>query len=132
MTSLIPAGSPQPHTFALARHSTDSGRRRLSLSLMRNYIRKGGHGGRRRGQGLPAQYWENQGGRQAAAKAKAQREAEAKAKPAEKKAKPAEWWQAWAAPSSKQQNYNSEQQQSSQPASDAEATAAAAAHDSSA
>ena len=76
--------------------------------MVRNYIKKGGHGGRRRGQGLPAQHWEAQGGRKAAAEAKAQRKAEANAKVVEKKRTAAEWWQAWAAPSSKQQEHSSE------------------------
>ena len=100
--------------------------------MVRNYIKKGGHGGRRGGQGLAFQHWEDQGGRKAAAEAKAQREAEAKAKAAAQKRMATEQWKVWAAPSSKQQKHSSEQQPSSQPAADAEATTARTAHDSSA
>lgn len=49
-------------------------------SMVRNYIRKGGHGGERRGAGNKPGHWDAQGGRAAAAAAKARREVEAKAK----------------------------------------------------
>ena len=43
----------------------------LSVSMVRTYIRKGGHGGDRSKAGLPAGYWQEKGGRAAAAAAKA-------------------------------------------------------------
>jgi hypothetical protein len=39
--------------------------------MVRTYIRKGGHGGDRSKAGLPAGYWQEKGGRAAAAAAKA-------------------------------------------------------------
>ena len=51
-----------------------------SQLLMRNYIKKGNHGGHGRGGGLPPGYWEEQGGRKAAAEAKKKRKEEAAAK----------------------------------------------------
>ena len=57
--------------------------------MVRNYIRKGGHGGRRDGAGLTAGFWEAQGGRKVAAAAKKQRKAEADAKASVQK----QWWQ---------------------------------------
>ena len=82
----------------------------LSLSSMvKNYIRKGGHGGERRGAGKSGNkpgHWDAQGGRAAAAAAKARRDAEAKAKAEaeEKRRRKEQWqqwqqWQQWAAPS---------------------------------
>ena len=46
--------------------------------MVRNYIRKGGHGGRRSNAGLHAGHWQDQGRHSAAAAAKAERIAEAK------------------------------------------------------
>ena len=43
---------------------------RLAL-MVRTYIRKGGHGGDRSKAGLPAGYWQEKGGRAAAAAAMA-------------------------------------------------------------
>ena len=43
----------------------------LSVSMVRTYIRKGGHGGDRSKAGLPAGYWQEKGGRAAAAAAMA-------------------------------------------------------------
>ena len=43
----------------------------LYVSMVRTYIRKGGHGGDRSKVGLPAGYWQETGGRAAAAAAKA-------------------------------------------------------------
>ena len=43
----------------------------LYVSMVRTYIRKGGHGGDRSKAGLPACYWQEKGGRAAAAAAKA-------------------------------------------------------------
>ena len=57
-------------------------------------MKKGGHGGDRSGSGLPPGYWEEQGGRAAAAEAKAAE----KAKDEVRKRKAAEQWQQWAAP----------------------------------
>ena len=51
----------------------------LSVSMVRTYIRKGGHGGDRSKAGLPAGYWQEKGGRAAAAAAAAAKAA-AKAK----------------------------------------------------
>ena len=62
-----------------------------AANMVRNYIRKGGHGGRRDGAGLAAGFWEAQGGRKAAAAAKKQRKAEADAKAAVQKQR----WQQW-------------------------------------
>ena len=45
--------------------------------MVRNYIKKGGHGGRREGAGLRAGHWEEQGGRAAAGIAKAEHKAKA-------------------------------------------------------
>ena len=41
----------------------------LSVSMVRTYFRKGGHGGDRSKAGLPACYWHEKGGRAAAAAA---------------------------------------------------------------
>ena len=48
--------------------------------LMRDRMKKGGHGGGGRNAGLWPNYWEEQGGREAAAEAKKKREEEAAAK----------------------------------------------------
>ena len=48
--------------------------------LMRNYIKKGGHGGKRVGAGLKAGHWDEQGGRKRAAEAKKQSKAAAQAR----------------------------------------------------
>ena len=47
---------------------------------MRNYIKKGGHGGKRVGAGLKAGHWDEQGGRKRAAEAKKQSKAAAQAR----------------------------------------------------
>ena len=49
--------------------------------MVRNYVRKGGHGGSRPGAGLPPRYWDDQGGRTSAA---AKKTASAKAAAASK------------------------------------------------
>jgi hypothetical protein len=41
--------------------------------MVRNYIKKGGHGGKRVRAGLESGHWEQQGGRKAAAEAEHQR-----------------------------------------------------------
>ena len=48
--------------------------------MVSNYIKKGGHGGKRVGAGLKAGHWDEQGGRKAAAEAKEQRKAAAQAR----------------------------------------------------
>ena len=61
---------PPAHTFASG--ATQHLGCRPSLRLMvRTYIRKGGHGGDRSKAGLPAGYWQEKGGRAAAAAAMA-------------------------------------------------------------
>ena len=92
----------------------------VHLGMVRTgtYQRKGGHGGHRNG-GLRPGHWEEQGGRVAAAAAKAKRAADAQAEADVAKRQKRAFWQQWAAPSSSQQT-TSNQQQSSQPAADAE------------
>ena len=53
--------------------------RARSQLMVRNYIKKGNHGGGGRNAGLPPAYWDEQGGREAAAEAKRKREEEAAA-----------------------------------------------------
>ena len=65
--------------------------------MVRNYKRKGGHGGSRLGAGLKAGYWEEQGGRAAAAIAKAEHKQRMAAKAAKDSAAAKECWQKWAA-----------------------------------
>ena len=61
--------------------------------MVRNYVRKGGHGGSGRNAGLRPGHWAEQGGRKEAAEAKAQREAEAEAESEGQKRKAEELWQ---------------------------------------
>ena len=61
--------------------------------MVRNYIRKGGHGGERRGAGNKPGHWDAQGGRAAAAAAKARRNAEAKATAEAEAQRRSEQWQ---------------------------------------
>ena len=75
---------------------------RRARHMVTNYVKKGGHGGKRRGSGLGVGHWENQGGRKAAAAAKAAREAVAKAAKETAKRKAGERWAQWTAPSAKQ------------------------------
>ena len=92
--------------------------RRPSLSSMvRTYQRRGGHGGARSGAGNKPGHWEGQGGRVAAAIAKAERSATAKAEAEAMKRKAQDRWRLWAASSSTQQS-SSEQQQPAKPAAD--------------
>ena len=67
----------------------------FAFSMVRNYIRKGGHGGSRRNSGLWPFHWEDQGGRAAAAQAKANREAADAAKAAAQKRNAAQMFQQW-------------------------------------
>ena len=45
-------------------------------SMVKNYVRRGSHGGSRRNAGLPPGFWEEQGGRQAAAEKMKKRKVE--------------------------------------------------------
>ena len=83
--------------------------------MVRNYHRKGGHGGARSGAGNKPGHWEAQGGRVAAAIAKVEHGAKAKAEAEAMKRKAQDRWRLWAASSSTQQS-SSEQQQSVKPA----------------
>ena len=85
--------------------------------MVRNYQRKGGHGGARSGAGNKPGHWEAQGGRVAAAIAKVEHGAKAKAEAEAMKRKAQDRWRLWAASSGTQQNC-SEQQQSAKPAAD--------------
>ena len=59
------------HTFALARLPPGFFSLLRVSFMVRNYIKKGGHGGRRHGSGNKPDHWQAQGGRAAAAAAKA-------------------------------------------------------------
>ena len=83
--------------------------------MVRNYHRKGGHGGARSGAGNKPGHWEAQGGRVAAAIAKVEHGAKAKAEAEAMKRKAQDRWRLWAASSGTQQS-SSEQQQSVKPA----------------
>ena len=78
------------------------------LSMVRTYIRKGGHGGDRSKAGLPACYWQEKGGRAAGAAAAAKAAAKAKELLEEQAAKAAATnrWKQWA-------KYGDEQQSTS-------------------
>ena len=90
----------------------------LSLSSMvRTYEKKGGHGGARSGAGNKLGHWEAQGGRAAAAIAKVERGAKAKAVAEAMKRKAQDRWRLWAASSGTQQS-SSEQQQPAKPAAE--------------
>ena len=67
----------------------------LSVSLVRTYIGKGGHGGDR-STGLPAGYWQEKGGRAAAAAAKAAAKAEESLEEEAAKAAATSRWKQWA------------------------------------
>ena len=82
-----PDEPPGPSTAAVTRET------------MRNYKKKGGHGGRREGAGLQPGHWERQGGRKAASAARTQRLVAEQA--AAVKAK--ELWSQWSALAAKQQ-----------------------------
>ena len=76
------------HTFAvdLCHHPLTTAAAASLPHMVRNYIRKGGHGGRRSNAGLPAGHWQDQGSRSAAAAAKAERIAKAQEEAAKKTA----------------------------------------------
>ena len=67
-------------------------RRAPTASMVREYKRKGGHGGSRLGAGLQPGHWEHQGGRKAAAQTKRDIEQRAAAKEASEKAKRTAMW----------------------------------------
>ena len=83
--------------------------------MVKNYQRKGGHGGARSGAGNKPGHWDAQGGRIAAAIAKVERGAKAKAEAEAMKRKAQDRWRLWSASSGTQQS-SSEQQQSVKPA----------------
>lgn len=85
--------------------------------MVRNYQKRGGHGGARSGAGNKPGHWEAQGGRAAAAIAKVERSTKARAEAEAMKRKAQARWRLWAASSSTQQS-SSEQQQSAKPAAD--------------
>ena len=76
--------------------------RARSQLMVRNYIKKGNHGGGGRNAGLPPAYWDEQGGREAAAEAKRKREEEAAAKEKADDDKRKADWMAMVARSKKQ------------------------------
>ena len=86
--------------------------------MVRTYIRKGGHGGDRSKVDLPAGYWQETGGRAAAAaaKARAKRGAKAAAKAKElleeeaAKAAATSRWKQWAKHSDEQQSTSNQLQ----------------------
>ncbi len=95
------------HTFAFPVRPSTLSAAPLSVSMVRTYIRKGGHGGDRSKAGLPACYWQEKGGHAAAAAAKAA--AKAKALLEEQAAKVARWKQ-WAKHSDEQQSTSNQLQ----------------------
>ena len=80
----------------------------LLLLMVRNYKKKGGHGGSRGG-GLATGFWEEQGGREAAAIAKAARKAKAAADKKSAVERASEQWRAMVGGSKAAQNGHSEQ-----------------------
>ena len=76
--------------------------------MVRNYVKKGGHGGSRGG-GLPHGYWDDQGGRAAAGIAKAQSKAKAAADKKNAVERASERWQKMVGTSEKTQNAPCEQ-----------------------
>ena len=114
------SGTPKPSSPASPPAAAQLVVRAVHLGMVRTgtYQRKGGHGGHRNG-GLRPGHLEEQGGRVAAAAAKAKRAADAQAEADEAKRQKRAFWQQWTAPSSSQQT-TSNQQQSSQPAAYAE------------
>ena len=74
----------------------------LSVSMVRTYIRKGGHGGDRSKASLPAGYWQEKGGRAAAAAAKAAAKAKESLEEEAAKAAATSRWKQWAKHSDEQ------------------------------
>ena len=82
----------------------------LSVSMVRTYIRKGGHGGDRSKAGLPACYWQEKGGRAAAAAAKAAAKAKELLEEEAAKAAATSRWKQWAKHSDEQQSTSNQLQ----------------------
>jgi hypothetical protein len=74
----------------------------LSVSMVRTYIPKGGHGGDRSKTGLPAGYWQDKGGRAAAAAAIAAAQAKELLEEEAAKAAATNRWKHWAKHSDEQ------------------------------
>ena len=72
--------------------------------MVRTYEKKGGHGGARSGAGNKLGHWEAQGGRAAAAIAKVERGAKAKAEAEAMTRTVQDRWRLWAASSGMQQS----------------------------
>ena len=71
--------------------------------MVRHYKKKGGHGGKREGAGLGEAYWDDQGGRAAAAVAKAAREVDEVEKKRKSTEKATERWEQMVVSSNKKQ-----------------------------
>ncbi len=82
----------------------------LSVSMVRTYIRKGGHGGDRSKAGMPACYWQEKGGRAAAAAAKAAAKAKELLEEEAAKAAATNRWKQWAKHSDEQQSTSNQLQ----------------------
>ena len=72
--------------------------------MVRTYVKKGGHGGRRTGAGLAAGHWDQQGGRAAAAESKAAHERAEKEKKRTANEKRKEQWATMVEVSNKKPN----------------------------
>ena len=102
---------PLAHTFASdATQNLHGYRPYLSVSMVRTYIRKGGHGGDRSKAGLPAGYWQDKGGRAAAAAAKAAAKAKELLEEQAAKAAATNRWKQWAKHSDEQQSSSNQLQ----------------------
>jgi hypothetical protein len=82
----------------------------LSVSMVRTYVRKGGHGGDRSKAGLPACCWQEKGGRAAAAAAKAAAKAKELLEEQAAKAAATNRWKQWAKHSDEQQSTSNQLQ----------------------
>ena len=89
------------HIYSYSRHRDAEGEARpwhaRHLSMVKKYIRKGGWGGARSGSGLPPGFWQDQGGKKAAAAANKQRQAEAEKSAEAARCTQKQRWQQWAA-----------------------------------
>ena len=96
--------TPRAHTFAsdATQQPAPLATAPLSVSMVRTYIRKGGHGGDRSKTGLPAGYWQEKGGRAAAAAAKAAAKAKESLEEEAAKAAATSRWKQWAKHSDEQ------------------------------
>jgi hypothetical protein len=98
------------HTFAFPVRPSTLSAAPLSVSMVRTYIRKGGHGGDRSKAGLPACYWQEKGGRAAAAAAKAAAKAKALLEEQAAKVAATNRWKQWAKHSDEQQSTSNQLQ----------------------